>query len=213
MQLRDDDDDAPAEFACVTGEIARNRIAPNGQEAATNGVFETIEQGEAFICLDVPQLPEIDGWEVHNVNAERSHSLDHFKPGMFTTDDNGYRFLGIGYLNPRLDGLIMFDFTVYPADYLSHLSAGAIGVIGPDESCVMARLPLIGDFELLDETEATVNGAQAIIQVYLEPEGRGRSQDLFVCWQEGALIYSAYARYGEPLEYRRDILPILELVE
>ena len=206
MQLRDDEPPAAA-IECVTGEDARNRIAPSGREAPASGVFETIEAGEAFICLDVPRLPEVEGWYVANVNAERSHSLDRFEPGEFSNADGGYRFLGINYLNPKLDGLITFDFTVYPAALLRRL-----GIEGAEDStCQMIRHPILG--ETLEKATATVRGRDASVLIYADPAGRGTAQNLIVCWQDGDLFYSAYARYGTPLDYRSDILPFLERVK
>jgi hypothetical protein len=212
MALRDDGQRVPS-VPCVSGEDARNPIGANGEEVPVLGLpFDTLEEGEAFICLNVPQLPEVDGWFVSGVNAVRSNSLDRFDAGEFVTADSGYRFLGIGYLNPDLEGLITFDFTVYPKDYLSRLGFESLGT-DSTESCVRNRFPPIERLRLLEETDLSIDNTQAIAQVYEDSEQGGPSRQLFVCWQKDDLVFSAYARYGPPLDYRRDVIPFLELVE
>ena len=200
------DDDADSSLACVTGPEAVNPVTAAGQKTPAYAFFETIAEGEAFICLDVPQMAEVNGWFVSGVNATRTQDLAAYRDGEYATADNAFRYLGIGYLNQRLDGLITFDFTVYPVQHAQWF--GLPDQPGPD--CTALRLPIRPT--VLEKTTARIRGHEAYVAILadLTPD-QGRR--LIVCWREEDLIYSAYARYGDPIDPERDILPFLESVE
>lgn len=92
----------PTPPQCVTGPRAENptQQSPSGASLTmpTSERFGTVEEGEAWICLDVPQAQAMPGWRIQGVTASRSHSLSQFVQGM------GFRSLVISYVKGP-DGL------------------------------------------------------------------------------------------------------------
>ena len=122
------DNDSNA-LACVTGEDARNptQTSPTGQVITmpTNRTFDTIEEAERWICLDVPQAELLPDWEVATVAAQRSHSLEGFTGGM------GFRMMTIDYWNDSLGVRITVD-TPWP-------STDIVGAGSPEEIQVQGK--------------------------------------------------------------------------
>jgi DNA-binding CsgD family transcriptional regulator len=82
---------------CVSGPPAENptQQSPSGATLTmpASEQFGTVEDAEAWICLDVPQAPVLPGWRIAGVAAHRSHSLSQFTQG------RGRRTLDISYVN------------------------------------------------------------------------------------------------------------------
>jgi DNA-binding CsgD family transcriptional regulator len=86
----------PVPPQCVTGPRADNPTvqSPSGTTITmpTNERFPTVEEAEAWICLDVPQADLLHGWRIMGVSAERSHSLSEFVQGL------GHRRIDVVYI-------------------------------------------------------------------------------------------------------------------
>jgi DNA-binding CsgD family transcriptional regulator len=92
---------------CVSGPRADNPTmqSPSGAiiTMPVNERFNTIEDAEAWICLDVPDAVLVQGWRILGVTAQRSHSLSQFTQGM------GHRRIDVSYI--REPNLLRIDLT------------------------------------------------------------------------------------------------------
>jgi hypothetical protein len=89
----------PASAPCATGEAADNEFV-NGAYVPRQETFDNVEDAEAFICHDVPEL-HADGWELETISAERSHALAQ------TVDGNGTAIVTLAYRNETLARILV----------------------------------------------------------------------------------------------------------
>ena len=68
--------------------------------------FDNVEDAEAFICHDVPEL-HAEGWELETISAERSHELSQ------TVDGNGYAAITLTYQNNALGRTLVLEGTPF----------------------------------------------------------------------------------------------------
>jgi hypothetical protein len=69
----------PEAAPCATGELATNRLV-DGRYEPRNEVFETLDEAEAFICHDVPEL-RAGGWTLTRIAAERTVPIEFLVEG------------------------------------------------------------------------------------------------------------------------------------
>ena len=95
----------PGAAPCATGDIAENEFV-NGAYVPREETFDNVEDAEAFICHDVPEL-HADGWDLEIIEAERSHALAE------TVDGNGTAAVTLEYRNDSLDRRLILDATPF----------------------------------------------------------------------------------------------------
>jgi hypothetical protein len=98
----------PESAPCATGEAADNPFV-NGAYVPRQENFDNVEDAEAFICHDVPEL-HAEGWELETISAERSHALAQ------TVDGNGTAVVHLSYQNDALNRTLQLDSSPFPFD-------------------------------------------------------------------------------------------------
>lgn len=91
----------PEKAPCATGEAADNEFV-NGAYVPRQETFDNVEDAEAFICHDVPEIHD-DEWELETISAERSHALAQ------TVDGNGTASVTLTYRNEALDRTLTLE--------------------------------------------------------------------------------------------------------
>jgi hypothetical protein len=79
----------PEASACASGDLATNPFV-NGRYEPRNETFDSVEEAEAFICHDVPEL-QADGWTLERIAAERTLPLE------FLVEGDGLGIVTLGY--------------------------------------------------------------------------------------------------------------------
>lgn len=80
----------PEAAPCASGDAAENAFV-NGRFQPRSELFTDVEDAEAFICHDVPELTA-EGWALERIAAERTVSLE------FLVEGDGIGVVTLGYL-------------------------------------------------------------------------------------------------------------------
>ena len=80
----------PEGAPCASGEAAQNPLV-NGRYETRTELYTEVEDAEAFICHDVPELTA-EGWALERIQAERSVPLE------FLVEGEGLGIVTLGYL-------------------------------------------------------------------------------------------------------------------
>jgi hypothetical protein len=187
---------------CVTGEQAARPDRAAGELVAQQE-FATVAEGEAFICLDVPEV-HAEGWEVSGVNALRWDPIDAYEAGAYLSADRRPRYLELAYANEEVDegrGWIL---------NLRALPLGLANSISCEELHALPNGPFPDSGEAI-ATELTVGGAEATHWVWLAPEGVAPS--MLTCWERDGLTFTAGGAYAENIEVERELVPVFESIE
>ena len=183
---------------CVGGEAADNPLGPDGADLSRQELFPSVEQAEAFLCVDIPQFPPADGWAVRQVNALRSHSLNAFDGGDWTAGAQAFKYTETYYGNETLQSFVTL--IVYPDDLPERSGIGI--VCGP---------PLASDAGVAEEVEVSVQGFETTFWVVEEPSQGEPSASL--CWERGDLSFFAGISFRTGLDVQSDVLPLLDSLE
>ncbi len=98
----------PEKAPCATGDAADNEFV-NGAYVPRQETLDNVQDAEAFICHDVPELHAED-WELETISAERSHALAQ------TVDGNGTASVILTYRNESLDRTLTLEATPFRFD-------------------------------------------------------------------------------------------------
>ena len=80
----------PEASPCASGAMATNELA-NDEYVPRTEIFNNVQDAEAFICHDVPQL-HADGWALERIEAYRSRPIE------FLVEGEAVGFVTLGYL-------------------------------------------------------------------------------------------------------------------
>jgi hypothetical protein len=80
----------PEGAPCASGELATNPFV-NGRYEPRTELFGSVEEAEAFICHDVPEV-QAEGWALERISAERTLPLE------FLVEGDGLGVVTLGYL-------------------------------------------------------------------------------------------------------------------
>jgi hypothetical protein len=185
------------QFDCLRGEAARNPTGPNGEDRRHQQFFDTVQEAEAFLCVDLPEVHQTNGWRVREVNAIRSNSLDAFDEGSYVGNARAYKYAEIYYGHDQLRSNMTF--IVYPED-LSMRGGLSPGCAGPPS-------PAPG---LVTQVDITVQGIPTTMQLQEASRSPPRAT---VCWQDNGLSYFAGVNYQPGFDPIGEVLPLLESVQ
>jgi hypothetical protein len=189
-----------ASFAleCATGEAAENPLGPDGAELARQEFLDTIDEAEAFLCVDVPEIEQVGAWGVRQVNALRSAALSRFSPGEWTAGERAYKSTETYYGNDEL--LAFLTLAVYPGDLEDRIGVGL--VCGP---------PTLPNGEGVEEFAVKLQGIETTLWIARDRE---RGQPLAaVCWARNDLTFYAGVSFQPGFDVQSEILPLLNSIE
>ena len=190
-------DSSTFSLECVTGERAANAIGTDGTDVPRQEVLETIAEAEAFLCVDLPQVTTLDGWQPRETNAIRSDALAVYEPGAWVAGENAYKYAEIYYGNESAQAFL--SLIIHPNDLAER--AGISVVCGP---------PPNRDAETREQ-DVKVQGIDATLWTTESPSQGQPSAN--VCWQEQGLSFFAGVSFQPGFDVQSEILPILNSIE
>jgi len=91
----------PEAAPCAGGNLATNPFV-DGRYEPRNETFETVEEAEAFICHDVPELVAA-GWTLERIAAERTVPIE------FLVEGQGIGIVTLGYREDATGRFLTLD--------------------------------------------------------------------------------------------------------
>jgi hypothetical protein len=179
-------------LSCVTGEAARNPFDEKGAEKVAMQDFQSIEDAESYLCVELPRPRSLDGWEFVGVTAWRTNALDEFGRGEFASAAGSYKRTSLRYLNVSEPSFVL-ELDIYPRQ-------SSYGM--PHEDFCTGE-------GATQEIEALVQGQRVTFY-----RGTGIDMSYLVgCWQQGDLRYFADIEFRDEPNLPPDIIGLLESIE
>ena len=119
----------PEGAPCASGELASNPRLVDGRYEPRTESFETVEEAEAFICHDVPEL-HAEGWTLDHIAGERTVPIE------LLVEGRGIGYVSLGYLEDAsgrpltLDAAPLFGVSYFESNIPSDAIREPIAVTG-----------------------------------------------------------------------------------
>jgi hypothetical protein len=180
---------------CGTGGGAGHPHDGNAEAGASVhwGTFETIGDAEAFLCVELPYPRETTGWKLDSVSAGRTHPLNHFEEGEYTSPEFGYKQALFVYVHAS-GSATPLELHVYPKPWLA--DRDGVGCEG-----------LATDNRLIIRLASADEGS-----VY---RGFGIEGDPYMaaCWEQDSLSFVASFEWRGQIDLQQDFLRLIESIE
>jgi hypothetical protein len=194
------DGDTPV--VCATGYFATNPTDATGKDLVRQERFATVEGAETFLCVDLKQVTNTDGWRATGAIATRTNSLDYYDEGSFVAGDEAFKYSQIFYSNDQMQA--QMTLIVYPDEVVGRLPTypSCFGV-PPDSR------PWRQDQVTIQGVQATMWIREAAQSPLAEP--RSSQPSAAVCWRRGGWNYFASVNHL-PGFVPVQMLPILDSI-
>jgi DNA-binding CsgD family transcriptional regulator len=188
------------EVSCATGEAAKNPKAPDGSEMEAWQNFETVEEAERYLCVEIPRPRELGALKLAGVTAVRSHSLSKLKGGEWVAGDRGYKRVEIVYDHEHLNQGVAF--AVYPPDLLERRPPRS------SPSYCRSHPPL--EERVGNLLEVTIQDGVVQLPLGYSIEG---TPVIIGCWERDGLGYFVAAEWTRNVDMVPELVSLLESIQ